>query len=65
MTSFQTKLVAILKDGQLAPWEIAARASTSRIAVWSALHSLRRQGLANYFRVDDQPKSGVRWYLKS
>lgn len=66
LTQFQLKCVEAIRKSrnQMAALdEIAARLRTNRLAVYSAMWSLRERGLAHYFRSGDDQWAIQIWAL--
>lgn len=51
-------------NGSLSTTELACRAKTSRLAVWSAMRSLAAKNLAGCFRTGDDRWAASMWFLR-
>ena len=68
LTVMQRCLVSLIIEdglnGSMSTTELAVRAKTSRLAIWSAMRSLEVRDLAGYFRNGDDRWSASMWFLR-
>ena len=68
LTPFQTLLVELIRkralNGSISTTELADRAKSNRLAVWSSMRSLEAKGLACYWRHGNDRWAASMWALQ-